>query len=133
MRFAYIPPSRTLADAEAWALSMGVQLGALERGPDGLIRGTYSPRIDYAREFICRVAAACGVSVALLLGPRRNQIYMPARYACYWGLRQMGLSFPEIARQMGRANHVTVLKGLRRVRLSHKKIAARALRERQTS
>jgi hypothetical protein len=43
--FRYITPHATLAEAEAWCAANGLTPCVLERGPDGLIRGTCTPEV----------------------------------------------------------------------------------------
>jgi len=45
--FRYVKPHATLEEVEAWCVSVGLTPCRLERGPDGLFRGTCTPDEEY--------------------------------------------------------------------------------------
>lgn len=74
---------------------------------------------------LCWVARVSEMTRYDVVGPRRDQRFMLPRIACYWALRQKGLSFPAIGTIMKR-DHSTVLSGLRRVREGHRELLEKA-------
>lgn len=58
---------------------------------------------------VSTVALALGVTSAEVRGGRRHKKYVRARHACALALRSCELSFPEIARAIGVADHTTVI------------------------
>ena len=77
--------------------------------------------------FIVEVGRLTRMTTEQIVGARKLQVIMPARLACYWGLRQMGYSYPAIAHLMGRRNHTTIFKMMPKVQARHRHIAIQAL------
>jgi hypothetical protein len=61
-----------------------------------------------------RVADAFGYTLSDVMFGSRQKHIVRARFACYYALRQRGLSFPEIGELLG-AHHTSVLSGVRKV------------------
>lgn len=61
-----------------------------------------------------RVSDAFGYTLSDVMFGSRQRHIVCARFACYYALRQRGLSFPEIGELLG-VHHTTVLSGVRKV------------------
>ena len=59
------------------------------------------------------VAALRGVTPADILGQGRARVYSRPRQEAMHRLRELGYSFPEIARGLNRLDHTTVIQGVR--------------------
>jgi hypothetical protein len=72
------------------------------------------------RRIIAASAAHFGVEAKDVLGPSRRRMLVAPRHVAMWLLRQRGLSLPQIAQRMKRADHTTALHGVRAVEASDK-------------
>lgn len=67
------------------------------------------------RQIIAEVAQRRGLTLEDLMGPSRLKRITRVRQEAMWELRQRTkLSFPQIARRLGRTNHTTALHAFRR-------------------
>lgn len=72
------------------------------------------PRYPTVRECLAAVSAEFGISVLDLVSERKNIRLARPRQIAYWLARMTTpKSFPEIARQIGRRDHTTVMHGIR--------------------
>ncbi len=68
------------------------------------------------REIQANVAEACGVTVADILGPRRQAKIVIARQFAFWmARRDTNYSFPAIGRLFGDKDHTTVMHGFAKI------------------
>ncbi len=65
-------------------------------------------------ELLRRISLYSGISIGELRGARKYADIATTRRIAYHAYRRTGLSFPRIARKLGRRNHATVLQGCRR-------------------
>ncbi len=68
-----------------------------------------------ARQMIARIAEKHGVTYDEVVGPNRYERYILPRFECCYRLKvELGLSFPDISRKLGRSDHTSSLSGYRR-------------------
>ena len=68
----------------------------------------------FMADIIREVAAAHGLSVADLTGPRHIHRFVLARHEAMWRCRhETGQSFPQIGRALGGRDHSTIWHGVR--------------------
>ena len=73
------------------------------------------PAIGNMARILNLVAAATGVSVTALRGPRSDRQAAHPRFAVMWLARKITrLSLPQIGRELGDRDHTTIISGLRR-------------------
>jgi chromosomal replication initiation ATPase DnaA len=79
---------------------------------------TFEERTAGEREvpgILSRVCAHYGITHDELVGPRRPQHVADARAFAAWLLRERGIAYQRIAALLGRQDHSTVLRGVRKV------------------
>lgn len=68
----------------------------------------------YVRNILNEAANHAGVTIRALVSSTRTARICRARHAAMLALRRRGLSYPKIARILGRRDHTTVIHGVRR-------------------
>ena len=68
-----------------------------------------------AQDIVQRVAEHFGVKLADILAQDRHAHIADARHVAAWLLRERGLSFPSIARELARKDHTTIISAVRKV------------------
>jgi len=79
---------------------------------------TFDERHDaerYVAGILARVCEQYGITHDELVGPGRPQHVADARYVAAWLLRDRGIAYARIAQILGRKDHTTVLRGVRKV------------------
>lgn len=72
-----------------------------------------------ASDIISRVASARSTTVSRLRSPNRCKSMARIRHEVMWLLREATeISFPEIARFLGRSDHTTAISGVRKIQAS---------------
>lgn len=67
----------------------------------------------FPNELVARVAASLWLTPQEVTGPSQTRNAMNARAACAVIMRQAGMSYPRIARRLGRTHHTTVMNMVR--------------------
>lgn len=83
-----------------------------------LVASAPEPRDASIKQIISSVAASFGFSYGDVVGRRRNQDLVKARFAAYHAVAtaRPDFSLPQIAHHFGNRDHTTILSGLRKVR-----------------
>lgn len=98
-----------------WYLDNRKSLSAKKELVD-LLAGNGSPvrervTLKSVNIIIFRVAESFGISVGDITGRERTKLLARARHVAMLLLRERGMSYPEIAKAVGRVDHTTVMSG----------------------
>lgn len=74
----------------------------------------YQPGFSVMNQLVARAAEVTQVTADALRGPGKDKVTCHIRFAIMALAREQGLSTPRIARGLGRADHTTILNGLKR-------------------
>lgn len=99
---AFVAALGVLRDAEAGRSAAG------RRGPGR------APVPESARVMVRAIAMMAEVSLAVFIGPRRNQHIVRWRWLACYVLHKHGYSYPVVGAALGGRDHATVIHGVRR-------------------